>query len=626
MNCSKCNALVPDDSVFCPECGQKIEAPAPAAPETPAAPVEAPVEAPAAEKAAPINVGAIMDKIKALTAKIPANYLKIGAGAVALILVIAIIASLFGGAKVYNYALYVKDGQVQYAEMPKGKDVVEVTSDFAENVGDYQLSTAGSYLAAYFQLSSDGKKLFYPDKIDDGYTLYCREINSPKKDPVKIESNLEDPYYINEKGNLVTYVKDGKLYQHNLKEKTKIASDVSDFSVSEDGKTILYSVYDEDDRSYTLYLKKGNKDAEKIVSDVTDICHVSEDLSLVVYLKEDSLYTQKVGKDAAKISGDVSEVVRVYESGEIYYTKAEDTEISYWDLIKDDYKDIDSWDYEYYSEWMKETEVDVEFATLCYYNGKESTTLSESMVRWSSVAYEEPAMVFQALEDDELPTWSLTEYINGNVDLYGELDAYLAENSLYFIAAEEVTGALELEDIYSVAMTSDAKTLYVRADYDEEDNVTSLYQLTMDGAKTKKSEKLDEDVYARRLSIVYGEKDAHVIYFKDVDDEEGELYMDGKKIDDDVYLYNISYNAEEDDLYYMIDWDADNQQGSLKYSNGKKATAVKDDVHYYVFTPEGQCLFLYDFSNSSYRGELWIQDGSKTTKLADDVSCIIPIY
>lgn len=642
MNCTKCNAWVPDDSAFCPECGQKIEAPAPAAPEAPEAQVfcancgaamaatdsfcencGAKAEVAPAE-AAPVSAGSIVDKVKSLTAKVPAKYLKIGVAAVAVILVVAIIAGLFGGTKVYNYTLYIKDGEVQYAEMPKGKDVIEVTSKFAEDASDYELSYVGYYLSGYFQMSSDGKKLFYPDKVDDGYTLYYRDITNSKKEPVKLESNLDDVYQINEKGNLVTYIKDGKLYQHDLKEKTKIASDVSQFFVSDDGKTLVYMTYNDD--SYTLYQKKGNKDAEKIVSDVTSLHYVSEDMSTVIYSKEDSLYTQKVGKDAEKIASDVDRVIHVYESGEVYYTTAEDAEITYWDLMKDDYEDKDDWNYKDYAEWMKDSTLDISFTTLCYYNGKESATVCESMIDYNSVANDEPVIVYSALESAELPSWSLTKYINGEVDLWDELDEYMEESSLYYVAAEATATELTLEDVYSMTLTGDGKTLYARADYDSEDEVVTLYQITLNGAKIKSTEKMDEDVYAYRLSVLGGEKKDHVIYFKDVDDEEGELYMDGTKIDDDVYLYYVSYNVEEDCLYYMVDWDDDDGLGTLKYSNGKKATAVKDDVHTYVFTPEGQCLFLYDYSDSSYRGELWIQNGKKIEKLADDVAAIIPVY
>lgn len=641
MNCSKCNAWVPDDSAFCPECGQKVEAPAPVEPsanvfcencgaamtagdsfcENCGTKVEAPAEAAAPVAAAAAAAAAA---VKNVTQKlnIPAKYLKLGLAAVALVLVVVIIASLFSGPKVNNYAIYIKDSELQYIEMPKAKDIVEVTSNLAEDVSDSDLAQSGSSLGSFIRMSEDGKKLFYPDKVDDGFTLYYRDITNTKKEPVKIDSDLTDYYYINAKGTLVTYVKEGKLYQHDLKEKTKIASDVVDFAVSEDGKTLLYLVREDDEEGYDLYLKKGNKDAEKLASEVTELVYADEDFKEVTYMKEDSLYIQNGTKDPEKVSSDVSYVLSVYEDGSFYYVKSEESELTYWDLIDDDYEDKDDYLYESYAEWMKEDTLSLGFYTLCYYNGKESTTICESMSDWTTYAYETPVLVYTALESAELPTWSLTEYINGEISLYDELEEHLAENSLYYIAAEESTAALELEDIRRVRISADGKTMYVGAEYDEEDYVMTLYQLSLNGSKVKKSEKLDEDVYAGSITLV--DEDS-VVYYKDVDDSEGELYMDGKKVDDDVYVGYMKYNTETEDLYYMVDWDSEDRLGSLKYWNGKKATAVKDDVYAnYYFTPEGEVLFLYDYDD--YKGELWIQDGKKIEKIDDDVSCIVPIY
>ena len=657
MICSKCNTQVPEGAAFCPQCGQKMEAPIPDQTVVPVEEivVETPAEtAASAEAAKPMDkakelfakakeaaakvpvkemgekvkevaskvpVKEMGEKAKGLFAKIPAKVLKIGAAAVALLLVVCIVASLFSGAKTYNYALYVRDREIQYAEMPKGKDVKQITEDFAQGIGDYQLSTAAS-LAEYIQLTADGKTIFYPDKVDDeGYTLYCRSLTNAQREPVRIDTDLEGEYYINEKGTLVTYLKDEKLYQHDLKDKTKIASDVEDFFVSADGKTVIYTVWDDD--SYTVYAKKGNKDASKLATAVTEIVHVSEDASFVVYLKDENLYTQKVGKDATKVSSDVIGAL-AYDSGEIYYSKASEDEITYGDLMDDDYEDTDNWEYEYYKEWMQETEVDLDVFELYYYSGKDSALLSKNAFDASGYASDEAVITYAALKGEELPTWSLTDYINGDVDLMDELEEHLEENSKYFVAAGSKTAELDLNEVYSISLSDDGKDLYARTDYDSEEDTVSLYHIALNGGKVKKSEKLDKDVYAYRLSVVSDGKTNHAVYFKDVDGSEGELYMDGKKVDDDVYEYSLKFNDSTGDLYYMVDYNKN--MGSLKYWNGKKATAVKDDVYNFFFTPEGECLFLYDYDTDSYKGELWIQDGKKVEKLDENVSAIIPVY
>lgn len=622
MNCSKCNASVPDDSAFCPECGEKVETPAPTNQVvcTNCGAVTGPDDSfcescgSKMEPAAPAK----MFDLKS----IPQKYLKLGIAAVAVILVVAILISLFsGGAKVYNYALYIKDSELQYAEMPKGKDVVEVTSKLADDISDYSLVNSSYYLGMYIKLSEDGKKLFYPDKLDDGYTLYYRLINNPKKEPVKLESNMEDGYSVNDKGTLVTYIKDGKLYQHNLTEKTKIASDVSSYRVSADGKTLLYLVWEEDEDAGDLYLKKGSKDATKLASQVTGINYVSDDFKTILFTKNDSMYLKSGSKDVVKVASDVYRVLCVYEDGSFYYTQADEEEITYWDLINDDYATPDDWYYESYKEWMKESTIDLDLYTLYYYNGKESSTVSKNVTEIHDYSVDEPVVVCAVMDSDDLPSVSLTEYINDGISLYDELEEYMDENSAIKIAAESTVGDLSLRDVYGFLLSDDGTTLYIASEYDDEDYIVTLTKLTLNGVDVKKAEKLDEDVYYNYFKLVNGDS---IVYFKDVDSREGELYLDGTKIDDDVYVYSVKYNTETDNVYYIVDWDSDDEMGTLKYFTGKKATTVKDDVHIFYFTPEGEALFLYDYSN--YNGELWIQNGKKVTKLDDDVLAIVPLY
>ena len=643
MNCTNCNAQVPDGAAFCPECGQKIEAPVPV--ESPASVFCAncgeamhasdsfcencgfKTEAPAT--ATDVAVGAaaavaVKDAVKKLN--FPTKYLLLGLAAVAVVLVIVIIAALCSGPKVNNYTLYLKDGEIQYAEMPKGKDIIEVTDKLVDSdyISDSDLADASYYLGLYACMSEDGKTLFYPDKIDeDGFTLYCRNINNTKKDPIKIDSDLTDSYYVNDKGDLVTYLKDGKLYQHNLTEKNKIASDVVSFQVSDDGKTILYLVVEDYEDGGELYLKKGSKEPQKLASSVSYLVHVDEDFKEFIYMKEDALYLLSGSKDPEKIASDVSDVVTTYDDGSFYYVKGEEDEVTYWDLIDDDYEDKESYIYESYREWMKESTIDIGSKSLCYYNGKESVTVSESMKDYHACSYQEPVIIISGLENAELPSFSLTSFINDGLSFYDELEEYIDENILYFVVAEDKASPLDLEDIRSTRLTPDGKTLYITADYDSEDYICTLYQISLNGAKIKKTDKLDEDIYAGSLSL-YGED--HIIYYKDVDDDEGELYMDGELIDDDVLFGHLRFNDETQCLYYFVDWDSEDSKGSLKYWNGKKTISVKDDVHSYLFTPAGETLFLYDYDTEDCKGALWIQNGKKIQKLDEDVIALIPIY
>lgn len=650
MNCPKCNAWLPDDAAFCSECGQKIVAPAPAAPakafcsncgaelipgdafcgncgaRAGAAPQAAPASAPKtpnnppkAPKAA--KAPRMPKELKNLKEKLPKKVVTIAGIVVAAILVVVILGSLFSGGKTNNYALYIKDGELQFAQMPKGKNPVEVTSKLMD--GDYTDNHTQSqlYLDYYIQMSEDGKKLFFPDKVDVSYygsvnefTLYWRNVGS-KKEAEKVDSGISS-YSINDKGTLVTYKKDGNLYQNDLKDKEKVASDVAAYRVSDDGKTIIYLVREDNEESGNLYKKKGSKDAEKLASDVTSIRFVSEDFSTVMYSKEDSLYIKNGSKDAEKVASDVEDVM-VYDTDAVYYTKTGE-EFSLWDWVNDDMESDEY--YDYYRESLKENTANM--MELYFFNGKDSVLVTDQMIEsYESYAGDEPAMAYMALMEGETPTMKLSDYVEDSYTAMEEFSEALMECCKAYIAMGDKTAELEfsVEDIYGVEFSADASVAYVGTEYDEDDDTVTLHKLELSGGKVKKSAMIDDEVYSSYRIV----DETSVLYFKDLnDDYEGELYLNGEKIADDVYRWYCSYNAETDNLYYMVDWNDEKAQGTLTYSNGKKATTVKDDVHAYYFTPEGEVLFLYDYSMSSYKGELWIQNGKKSTKLDDDVVAV----
>ena len=284
-------------------------------------------------------------------------------------------------------------------------------------------------------------------------------------------------------------------------------------------------------------------------------------------------------------------------------------------------------DYDYYRENLKENTISNSMVTLYYYNGKEAIEVAKNVLEVETGSYDEPVLVYQALEGEDLPKVKLSKVVE-DYNAYELISEALADVTEYFVCNEKTSSKIDLEDVYSVDLSDDGKTAYVSTEIDNEgddpDYTVTLYKLTLSGSKIKKTEKVDEDVYAYSTYFSNGA----YLYFKDVNDEatKGELYMNGKKVDDDVRTSSVSYNEETKKVVYFVDWNSEKGQGTLKTSNGKKATVVKDDVRSYRFTPEGQVLYLYDYSTENYKGELWILNGSKSTKLDDDVVAIIPVY
>ena len=268
IQCPQCKKELPDGTAFCDECGTKIEPaffcpncgtqasksaafcgncgfsfqtmtqpqPQPQ-PQPEPQPEFQPQPQPSKAKTAKTAVTGFFSGLMEKISVIPKKFLALGGGAVALLLVAVILLSIFLTGGPNNYALYIKDGELYYADVDNFEPF-EVTDNLYDT--DYALA----------KLSSDGKTLFYLDETynTSGSVLYYRSVNDPDEKPVKIDSDVL--YFIlNNSGDIVTYFKNDTrtLYQHDLSERTKIASDVADFAVTPDGETVLYTIKKDDE-------------------------------------------------------------------------------------------------------------------------------------------------------------------------------------------------------------------------------------------------------------------------------------------------------------------------------------------------------------------------------------------
>ena len=196
--CSACGQQTSTEFAFCQSCGASL-----AVEEVPVqeeAVQEEPVQYAEPEVQA-TNKFDISKLLAKLPFKLDEKVAKLGAIALAGILVVVMIISLISGAVNKNNAVfYKKDGELMFSKLSKSK-TWEVEEDGRSPV-----------------LSKDGKKIFY---LNDENTLYYRSATNAKKEPVKIASDVNS-YIVNEKANRVTYHKNDNLYQSNLKESEKI--------------------------------------------------------------------------------------------------------------------------------------------------------------------------------------------------------------------------------------------------------------------------------------------------------------------------------------------------------------------------------------------------------------------
>ena len=654
--CDSCGSKI-FETIFCPNCGQKTS-----------------TEFAFCQSCrAPITGSSDTTDVKKKQKKpFPKKALLSGGiGAVAVLLLVFIASLFLRGSGDKPYALYLRDGEIFYSELSK-KEPLEVTSKLAngEYVTDAEMSYAASTLGSYITFSEDGKRIFYPDRISgdsDGITLYCRNLKKPKQEPIRIDSDVM-LYAVNEAGTCVTYLKgyDGILYQHNLEEKEKIASDVMSFRVSDDGKKIGY--YNEDG----YYIWRAGKDTTKLASDISSLAYVSEDISTIYYIRDGGLYKQTDdGSDKIKIASDVSRVVKVYDSGEIYYTKAEDAQMELMDYVEDDMISTDSvmleperpeypsyWDfdtseeyeaaknqyeltykayeqdYEAYREkvWrdrlreeLTQMTMDQTSYLLYFYDGSEESLVTEGLTDEYDVSYaaDSPVLSLSIYNQSEAPRIKLSN-LEDTYQVYDLVQDALYSSSERYVAVKNELTVIDQIQAQAFRITPSGDALYF-LDEVGEDGYGDLYKIEISSKGVGSPSLYDSDV---SNSYLYFVGDDMLAYYKSVDESsrKGDLFLEQKEIDYDVYLYSVSYSEETDSLLYYTDWNNERDYGTLKTSKNGKNTKIADDVHQFLALENGDILYLYDYSSNYYKGTLYLYRKGKAQKLDDDVVAIIPIY
>ena len=569
------------------------------------------------------------------------------AGLVAVLLILVIVLSIVfsnGGKK--SYALYLKDKEICYAGTASIKPW-QVTTKFVDTdeIDSSDLADVATYLGMYTKVSPDGKKVFFFDKVtEDGGSLYYRRVNKSKKEPVKIASNVTE-FVLNKDADRVLYLKEGVLYQYDMKKSKEFVKDVEDFYVSEEGKQIVYMNSDDEN-----YFKIGDKNAEKIDSDITRNVNVSEACAVVHYLKADNLFKKESGKEKVKIASDVYSVPKIYETGELYFLKEEMQEFALNEYVEDDMKEKDAnlkepkeSDYEddnefqdAYYEYYERTEreelrLQLEDGTLetstyelFYYNGKKAESIAKGTASSIDVAEEKAVVVYSVYDKSEVDKVKLSE-----VDYMFEIEDLVEEalfaSSKCYVAVGKKTSEIKQKDAYDFELDADGKTLYFIDNISSETNHGELYRARISGSKVKNPEKMEKDVYKYGAGYI---SEGQYVYYKNVDDEgdSGKMYMNHKQIDSDVNLYNAIYVEEAGILVYMKDWNDDKDFGTLKMRKGNKTTKIASKVYDYNILPNGEVLFLTEYDEEKAEGTLSIFKNNKVKKIDHGVTAILPIY
>lgn len=636
----------PPAAVYCPYCGQKTAADSPFCPNC-GKPLNQ-TNPPSDHEQSAEGTGKKKSKKGLLFAGI-------GVVLVALLVLVFVLIGGSAGGSSKNYAVYVKDKELYYTGFSRN-DPLQVTSRLADSsdIDNYDFASGSGELGSMCRLSQDGSLLFFPDRLsysDDGYSLYWRNINKPKEEAVKIDSDVLT-YSVSEDSSFITYRKNDILYQYDRKkeDKQKVASDINMYHVSDDGKVILYM-----NTENILYRTEKGADREKIDSDVSSLSYVSDDLSTVLYIKDGTLYRKEGDGEKEKISSDVNNVLASYESGEIYYIKADTAEVPLSDYVYDDKKESDDslkepeypgWDasdseyaayekaYEEYNnklqrdnfrQYLEEEKMELTTYTLCYYDGEEETVISDSFSYNSySSAADKPIITYTAYDADDDIGVKLSELENV-YDVSNMVTEALYSASEVYVAVGSSVTPLDRETAGNrLYLSHDGSELYYFDEISENEEYGELYKVEISSSgELENTELYESDVYP---GIVYFVGDDKLLYFKDYKENKGELYIDQEKVDYDVYAYTIGYDEDLDKVTYFTDWNSEKGYGTLKLYSKKETEKIADDVRDYFTLPNGDVLYLYDYSQKYYHGDLYLWNGKKAEKIDDSVVCILPVY
>ncbi len=665
--CPVCGQEVSKEYVFCPGCGANVRADRtePVIQEQkgedtlPGEPLSTPPDPERLEKA-----GEGKEKQRK---SLPKKWLALGIGGVAVVLLIIIllVVVLHWNRKPDPSVFYIKDHELHFSWV----DPVAPLAVTGNLSGGSMSEEIGQMLGGYIRMSQDGKWLFYPDRFssgDTGYTVYRRNLKKQEEDPLKIDSEIIR-YEIDPDGSKLYYLKgtDGDFYVHNMKEKDKIDSNVKTFWLSSSGNKVVYVTTDGN-----LYAKEGNKESVKLDSD-SEVLFVSTDLNDIFYYKDGSLYRKSGSKDKVKIDGDVSRVLRIYPSGEAYYLKTEEEEIPLSDFLEDDLADLDaalqqpvapdipySYEYETWEEYMAAKDAyDIAYAayeeeynayrakqardnlrqtvreetitntveTLYYYNGKEASAVTDAYDGLLATNATAPILVYEKKIKANAGKLKISEATSYQ-DVYTLAATSLSASTECCVAVKGAETVLEQNKGRNFVFSPTQSALYFLDDYSDEKGYGDLYLAAIHGTTVNKPVLYDSDV-SYELDLIQLDLEGRVVYFKDVKEGKGDLYINKERVDTDVWLESIQPVFGTKTYVFFTDWNENKKYGTLKIYNGKKTSKIADDVHSFWGIDEKHVVYLLEYSASRSKGDAYLYDGSSKKTLVDnDVLTIIPIY
>jgi hypothetical protein len=133
---------------------------------------------------------------------------------------------------------------------------------------------------------------------------------------------------------------------------------------------------------------------------------------------------------------------------------------------------------------------------------------------------------------------------------------------------------------------------------------------------------IDSNVAGNYCNFAGGEK---LYYFKNLDNDSGDLFLNGRRLKTDVKVYQVDYSESLDSVVFMYDWNDAEFYGTLAIFDGETLKTLSKKVYSFDITLEGEILYIENYDNETYKGDLMSYKGGKPRKIDKDVTAIVSI-
>ncbi|MEE1010701.1 MAG: zinc ribbon domain-containing protein [Acutalibacteraceae bacterium] len=479
------------------------------------------------------------------------------------------------------------------------------------------------------------------------FSVYVK--NTKKNDEAKkIDSDVTSCYFaVDPKGEKVVYTKDSVVYYSDLENTYSIASDVVGWCVDDSVENVMFLRDDGETLSLCTAEITKNASPEILSGEITVLYSVNDDMSRILYSKEDGLYICENGAEKF-VDSDVEEVYGEGDYGTFYYVTVSENGVSKSTYFNDDLAATDSYvtepnlsDYQQYYYGYSFTSPEY-YDALEEYNVKLNRDKVREMAATPIVSYDlyyfdgtaanpvcRDVDMYETDYDNSRIVFKCYDAVKANKFRMSDLsviedfetkllDARNQTLTTCFASGSKIARDISFEKAADFKFTDDAVYYLDNCNYIGDSSTPNgeLKKITVASDGTVSSALIDREV---NFCTVLNDE-GKTGYFKSLNSQGcGKFYVDGKLIADGVFMHGVDY---VDGKYYLLrNYSYTANKGELCVVENGEITVVSDAVSGYNTDTEGKVFYSSDVKSDSdynYTFSINCYDGKNSSLMASD--------